>query len=548
MVEFARPESKYSSTDRRQVQITDALVLYIASDLVPLSVVESEYFSNLMKILDSRYQLPSRKHLSTKHLEEKSTSVQANLKGSLQNAPSVCLTIDLWSNRQMKGFLGITGHFILDWTMQTVMIACKRFKGRHSAENIRLEYEEAISAYEISEKIMTIVTDNASNMTRAFDLSLPGYVTEKEANKDDDSDVEDDSPDSSEESSSHEDPLTECLPTHSRCYAHSLQLVVKDGLKDASQHLKNVISKASNIVSHVRKSIHATDILEGEKRLQAANATRWNSQLKIIRSVLEAPDEKIKLLDVQQLTAYEKKLLHELCIILTPFEKATNMVQQDNYISASLTVPVTLGLKHQLQHISATYSNKMVTTLKTSIEQGLSHYESDEVYLTAAVLDPRFKLRWCEAEKRGRIEADFIKKASTAIQTHPSEEKIKSPVSKSAKLDDDFFSFMAPVTTMVTQTSSGEESEVKDYLNQPCTDMSSDSLEFWKAQQSNFPVLSTIAARYLAIPASSALVERLFSIAGKLFRPERCLMKDQTFERLMMIKCNAQLSNMKTSD
>ena len=97
-------------------------------------------------------------------------------------------------------------------------------------------------------------------------------------------------------------------------------------LKDASQHLNNVISKASNIVSHIRKSIHATDIFEGEKRLQAANPTRWNSQLKMIRSVLEAPDEKIKLLDVQQLTAYEENILHGLCIILTPFEEATNMV------------------------------------------------------------------------------------------------------------------------------------------------------------------------------------------------------------------------------
>ena len=57
-------------------------------------------------------------------------------------------------------------------------------------------------------KIMSIVTDNASNMTMAFDLSLPGYVTEKEANKDDESVVENDSPDSSEESSSQEDPLT----------------------------------------------------------------------------------------------------------------------------------------------------------------------------------------------------------------------------------------------------------------------------------------------------------------------------------------------------
>ena len=137
---------------------------------------------------------------------------------------------------------------------------------------------------------MTIDTDNASNITKAFDLSLPGYVTEKEANKDDDSDVEDDNTGSSEESSSQEDSLTECLPTHSRCYAHSLQLVVKDGLKDASQQLRNVISKASNIVCHVRKFIHATDIFEEEKHLHAANATAcsWNSQLKMIRSVLEA--------------------------------------------------------------------------------------------------------------------------------------------------------------------------------------------------------------------------------------------------------------------
>ena len=170
------------------------------------------------------------------------------------------------------------------------------------------------------------------------------------------------------------------------------------------------------------------------------------------------------------------------------------MVQQDNYTSASLKVPVTLGLKHQLQHISATYSNKMVTTLKTSIQQRLSHYEADEVYLTAAVLDPRFKLKWREAEKHGRTEADFIMKTSTGIQTHSSEEKIKSPVFKSARKEDDFFSFMAPVTTMVTPTSLGTESEVKDYLNQHCTDMSSDPVEFWKAQQSNYPVMSSFAA------------------------------------------------------
>ena len=35
-------------------------------------------------------------------------------------------------------------------------------------------------------------------------------------------------------------------------------------------------------------------------------------------------------------------------------------------------------------------------------------------------------------------------------------------------------------------------------------------------------------------------VERLFSIAGKVFRPDRCRLKDEMFERLMMIRCNTE--------
>ena len=59
---------------------------------------------------------------------------------------------------------------------------------------------------------MTVVTDNASNMTKAFDFSLPGYTTDK----DDESDSDDeDLADPSEDATSSEGPLTEYLPTHS---------------------------------------------------------------------------------------------------------------------------------------------------------------------------------------------------------------------------------------------------------------------------------------------------------------------------------------------
>ncbi len=72
---------------------------------------------------------------------------------------------------------------------------------------------------------------------------------------------------------------------HLPCFAHMLQLVIKDGFKQAG-NITKVVSKCSTIVSHVKKSTHATELLESEKRLKSATTTRWNSQLHMIRSIL----------------------------------------------------------------------------------------------------------------------------------------------------------------------------------------------------------------------------------------------------------------------
>lgn len=190
--------TKYTTHDPNQ--ITEALVSFIAGSLTPLSVVENPEFKFLIESLNPRYQLPSRKHFSTKLLLERSTSIQNSLKSKLRAVESVCLTIDLWSNRQMKGFIGITGHFILVWCIESIMVSCKRFRGQHCAENIRQEYEEAVACYNKADKITNIVTDNATNMAKAFQVTLPGFTCDKDTSLKEDtheSDSEDEEEDSS---------------------------------------------------------------------------------------------------------------------------------------------------------------------------------------------------------------------------------------------------------------------------------------------------------------------------------------------------------------
>ena len=63
---------------------------------------------------------------------------------------------------------------------------------------------------------------------------------------------------------------------HHACFAHTLQLVLKDGLKKAGP-INGVIKHCSNLVAFMRKSTIAADVLRYEKKLQKDNATRWNS-------------------------------------------------------------------------------------------------------------------------------------------------------------------------------------------------------------------------------------------------------------------------------
>ena len=93
-----------------------------------------------------------------------------------------------------------------------------------------------------------------------------------------------------------------------------------------------------------------------------------------------------------------------------------------------------------------------------------------------------------------------------------------------------FFSFMG--TDRISKESKSAQQQLDDYLqlNHTEDDIKKGSLWFWENNSTKFPGLSMLAKKYLAVPATSAPIERVFSVAGDILRPERFHLCPQTLK------------------
>ncbi|MGH0137053.1 UNVERIFIED_CONTAM: hypothetical protein FKN15_064457 [Acipenser sinensis] len=239
--------------------------------LQPRSGVEDPAFKALLKLAQPSYTLPTHKHLSYKLVPCKTSSLQSTITSDLATILGLCLTVAIGSGRDMRSYIGITGHFIDNFKMKNIMLACRRVKGSHNAEH---------------------------------PFKLPA------------------------------------------------------------------------------------ELFEGENKLQAANATRWNSQVKMMKSILKGKHTTMEKLNFPcKLSKYEINLIKELVEILCPFVLATDQIEGDSQVTVSSNLPCISGLRAELAKLSNTYKSKMVSSLQSSIDNCVAKYENEEAFTLAAALD-----------------------------------------------------------------------------------------------------------------------------------------------------------------
>ena len=128
---------KYSKQHSKQRQITKLLLKSVACASLPLSIVDKPSFRELIEELNENYAIPHRQTIKETHLPFKEKLIVNSITTETKDLTSVYVTVNIWTNRQMRSFIGFTAHFVdNDFDLKSRLLCCEHFAERHTAVNI----------------------------------------------------------------------------------------------------------------------------------------------------------------------------------------------------------------------------------------------------------------------------------------------------------------------------------------------------------------------------------------------------------------------------
>ncbi len=105
-----------------------------------------------------------------RHLKRLNVFYHKQLIDKLTSVDHISLTTDLWSNRQMRCFLVITGHYFVknDFTLQSTVLSFSTFDKQHTSVEISQTLQSKLKELNILQKVIRVTCDGGKNMVRAI--------------------------------------------------------------------------------------------------------------------------------------------------------------------------------------------------------------------------------------------------------------------------------------------------------------------------------------------------------------------------------------------
>ncbi|XP_070412343.1 E3 SUMO-protein ligase ZBED1-like [Nothobranchius furzeri] len=511
----------YDKNGARWKAITEAVTFYIATDMLPIYSVEKRGFNHLLKVLDARYVVPSRKYFADVALPHLYNTTREKIRSELEEMQFYSATTDLWSSRTMQPYLSLTVHYInTSWTLRSICLQTAYFPDNHTGEIIAHGLKDALSSWGLSEeRLVCMTTDSGTNIIKALkDNNWPSL----------------------------------------QCFGHRLHNAIESGVKDPRiDRAIGVCKKAVSAFSYSWKKRRDMTEVQAELGLPqhlliSESPTRWGSRQKMIERFLEQEKAITRVLGADKKTRHLVPTWQDLEVLeatnkaVKPLQDFTDALSGESYVSVSCIKPVLHLFKTSLL-LPEEEDLELTKTIKANIMRYLeSKYcdlEKEELLDMATLLDPRFRTTYIDASKLEVVKKRAVSEISalcnsTTEEAGPSAVQENTPPKKKMTLGA-FFKKSAPSTTLHPQSEKTKiETELATYLLIPDIEPDTDPLEWWKLHQPNFPRLSLLAKKYLSVPATSAPSERVFSVGGGIVTCNRACLKPDVVDRLIFLAKN----------
>lgn len=495
----------------------------LITDYQPFSIVENKGFRQFVKALNNSYELPKSHTISKTLIPAMYEKCFINTKRMMKHIKTLCLTTDSWKSVNSEYYMTVTIHFIHDFIMKSIFLGCFSFEPNHGTLNLASKLKNIVNEWHIEDKIVLAVSDNDSNTVNAM--------------------------------------VNELNWNHFNCFAHTLNMIVRDSLKYISSTLDQVNSIAmhfNSIIELSNKFLYCQKNMgiDEPKKLLCDDGVWWNSTYHMLERFLELEGAinstfEDSDLPLANLAAEEWLLLKNVCEILQPFESVTKTVSAEHYMSGSLIIVLTTGLLNVCTKLTnyelCTSSQYVLQELETGLQFRLSDVEYNETLAMSTFLDPRFKsYPFRNNDAFEKIKCTIVDNAvelmsltentSAVIKTEVTDTERKLSVWDSI---DEAVSLKQPSENKTTKAGS----EVKRYIEAELLKRNEDPLKWWSKHDEDYPRLCELFKTRCCVLASSVPCERLFSKYREDLNQRRARLNSETVEQILFLNGNTDYIN-----
>lgn len=339
------------------------------------------------------------------------------------------------------------------------------------------------------------------------------------------------------------------------CHCHSFELVMKAALKPLAETISSLRLLATNLRNRSKFRKFIKTAIETVPFIPLDVPTRWSSTFRMIKAFLKSEglfracsahhltseiSSETESIELMKQCLQDADTLEGVCSLIEPIADSIKALEGDDYPTVHLIQVFVVNLRNNAVRAQASTNShiqRAATIILDELSTRFSLPNPDDVQngyvpseLIALYLDNNLR-RLVPLNWRGKVK-DELRRVIRFEMAKSDEPGRPNKVARSlhSELDDEWEEH---------RHNGGKELIIYDLMDPRPLDM--DVLTWWRNQRTTLPYLSKVARTVFSYPASSASVERLFSVSGLVYNPRRYHLRPDRFEAQVLLMKNKKV-------